>query len=563
MKLKALLLPAIVAALALSSVHAAAQCPSSGCPSQTIGTIEFPVENGTVSGFVRVTGFALDGNLVSNVDLYVDGQDETNRITSPGGANINLPRPDVMQAFPAFAGSPGQYPGFEMSFRAVSYANGTHTVWVRITDVTGCCYWVGPRTVTIDNARNQPPFGNLDYPENLSSVSANGVLQIEGWALDDRSVDHIDVLIDGLQIRQAVVGVYRPDVAAYYPDSSQALVAGFLLYFDSTRLTNGVHTVTVKAVDDQGQIGLIGNRQIQVFNSPPNLAPFGEVEQPLLNATWFGNCFNPTGGPSGGDIVDTRYLMVVSGWALDTGNTFETGAVSHVQVLIDGVLLKDSRLSGFSAGVGGCHREFLLGNQLVDCYGYYRPDVELFYPGFANAPNAGFFFAMDVGYLITQRDFAQGAHTLEVFALDKHDQRTLIKEIPIIMECATGNLDPPPIGYVEDPVNYKFVNGVYPVIGWALDLDTVIRVRVKIDGVVQIDAITGVDHAEFGLASPDVALVYPAYPRSNFSRFRFYLDTTKLSNSEHDMGIEVVDGRGNYRELGTRRFLVDNNTTTR
>ena len=36
-------------------------------------------------------------------------------------------------AFPAFAGSPGQYPGFEMSFRAVNYANGTHTIWIRIT----------------------------------------------------------------------------------------------------------------------------------------------------------------------------------------------------------------------------------------------------------------------------------------------------------------------------------------------------------------------------------------------------------------------------------------------
>lgn len=555
MKLKALHLPAMLAVLALAGADANAQCPSSGCPSQTMGTIEAPADGATVSGFVRVTGFALDGNLVSNIDLYVDGQDEANRVTAPGGANINLPRPDVMQAFPAFAGSPGQYPGFEMSFKASNYSNGTHTIWIRVTDVTGCCYWLTSRSVTIDNARNQPPFGNVDYPEPDSSVSANGVLQIEGWALDDNAVDHVDVLIDGLQIRQAVMGIYRADVAAYYPDNTHALVSGFLLYFDSTRLTNGVHTVTVKAVDNQGQIGLLGNRRIQVFNNPPNLAPFGEVEYPLLNATWFGNCFSPIGGPSGGDIVDARFLMTVQGWALDVGNTFETGAVSHVQLLIDGVLLKDTRVN--------CHREFLLSNQLIDCYGYYRPDVELFYPGFPQAPNAGFYFAVDVGFLLTQRGFREGAHTLELFAIDKHDQRTLLKEVPIVMECATGNLDPPPLGYVDDPQNYKLINGIYPVIGWALDLDMVIRVRVVIDGVPQIDAIRGLDYAEYGLSSPDVALVYPAYPQSNRARWRFYLDTTKLSNSEHDLNVEVIDGRGNYRSAGTRRFLVDNNTLVR
>ncbi len=556
MKLKALLLPAIVVGLAVWAAPAPAQCPTTACPSQTVGTIDTPAENAVVTGFVRITGFAIDGNLVSNVDLYVDGQAEANRVTAPGGANINLPRPDVIQAFPAFAGTAGQYPGFEMSFKAANYAAGTHTIFIKITDVTGCCYWLSPRTVTIDNTLNQAPFGNVDYPQPDSAVSSNGVLQIEGWALDDKGVDHVDIAIDGLLIRQAVMGIYRPDVAAYYPDlGPTALVSGFLLFFDSTQLTNGVHEVTVKAVDNQGQVGVLGTRRIQVFNNAPNLAPFGEVEYPLLNATWFGNCFQPVGGPSGGDIVDARFLMFVQGWALDVGNTFETGSVADVQVLMDGILLKDSRVN--------CHREFLMNGQLVDCYGYYRPDVELFYPGFANAPNAGFYFAIDVGFLITQRGFREGAHTLEVFAIDKHDQRTLLKEIPVVMECATGNLDPPPLGYIDDPTNYKLINGVYPVLGWALDLDTVIRVKIDVDGVIQTDAMTQVDHAEYGLPSPDVALVYPAFPFSNRARFRFFLDTTKLSNSEHDLNIRVIDGRGNERIAGTRRFLVDNNTLTR
>ena len=555
MKLKAVLLPALAVFLLAAAAPGAAQCPSTGCPAQTLGAVEVPVEGALVSGYVQVSGFALNGNLVSNVDLYVDGTADQNRVTAPGGANINLPRADVIQAFPAYAGTAGSDPGWQMSFRAANYSNGFHTLFVRITDVTGCCYFLAARTVRIDNSRNQAPFGAVDFPKAESSVQANGVLEIAGWALDDRTVDHVDVLVDGLLERQAVTGIYRPDVAAMYPSTPQALIAGYVLNLDSTRMTNGVHTITVKAVDDQGQQGLLGSRRVQVFNNSPNLPPFGEVEYPLLNSTWFGNCGFTSGGPSGGDIQDPRFVMWVSGWALDTSVVQERGGVSHVIVEIDGVTLKDSRIN--------CHREFTLNNRLVDCYGYYRPDVEILYPGFQQAPNCGFSFAVDVGTLITQRSFREGGHILQVKAADKEDQIVLLREIPITFECSSASLDPPPIGYVDDPPNYKMINGIFPVIGWALDLDGVAEVHVLIDGVVQVDAVTGIIPAEYGLPSADVGLVYQNYPQSGYARWRFYLDTTKLSNSEHDLLVEVLDGRGNLRSAGTRRFLVNNNTLVR
>ena len=528
------------------------------CPSQTLGSIDVPADGATVSGYIQVIGYALDGNLVSNVDVFVDGTDDSNLVTTAGGANINLPRPDVMQFFPQYLGTVGQYPGYQASFKASLFSNGSHTVYVRITDVSGCSYFLTPRAVKVDNTLNQPPFGGVDFPLPDSGVNANGVLEVAGWALDDRSVDHVDVFVDGLIERQAVTGIYRADIAADYPDNPQAIVAGFILNIDSTRYANGVHNVTVKAVDDQGQQGLLGTRRVQIFNNSPNLAPFGEVEFPLVNSTWFGNCVEiPTGGPSGGDgaITDSRYLMFVNGWAMDTSVAQERGGVAAVTLEMDGVVLDDTRVN--------CHREFLLANALVDCYGYYRPDIEVLYPGFQQAPNVGFQFFVDVGYLITQVGFKEGAHILQIKALDKEDSSTLLKEIPIEMECATGNLDPPPIGFIDDPTNYKFIGGVFPVIGWALDLDGVVKVRILIDGVAQIDAVRGVDYAEYGFASPDVAVQYPAYPQANSARFRFFLDTTQISNSEHDLLIEVTDTRGNVRSAGTRRFIVDNNTLVR
>ncbi|MEO8585027.1 MAG: hypothetical protein ABI584_02600 [Acidobacteriota bacterium] len=561
MKRKALILPVIAAGAALLAAPCAlamrAERHSLACPSQTLGSIDVPVDGATVSGYVQVVGFALDGNLLSNIDVFVDGTDEANRVGAAGGANINLPRPDVIQFFPQYGGTIGKNPGFQASFKASLFSNGSHTLYIRATDVSGCSYFLTPRAIRVDNTRNQPPFGGVDFPLPDSGVSANGILMVAGWALDDRKIDHVDVFVDGLIERQAVTGIYRADVAANYPDNTQSIVSGFVLNVDSTRYANGVHTVTVKAVDDQGQQGLLGSRRVQVFNNSPNLAPFGEVEFPLLNASWFGNCFQiPRGNPSGiGTIIDPRFLMFVTGWAMDTSVAQERGGVAHVVLEMDGVTIKDSRID--------CHREFLLANALIDCYGYYRPDIEVLYPGFQQAPNVGFQFFIDVGYLITQRGFKEGAHMLQIKALDKEDSASLLKEVPIVMECATGNLDPPPIGSIDDPTNYKFIGGVFPVVGWALDLDLVAKVRILIDGVAQIDAVRGVDYADYGYASPDIATQYPNYPQRNTARFRFFLDTTQISNSEHDLLIEVTDTRGNVRSAGTRRFIVDNNTLVR
>ena len=221
MKRKALILPVIAAGAALFAAPSAkamhAERQAFACPSQTLGSIDVPVDGATVSGYVQVKGFALDGNLVSNVDVFVDGTDAPNLVTVAGGANINLPRPDVIQFFPQYGGTAGRFPGYETSFKASLFSNGSHTVFVRITDVNGCSYFLAPRAVTIDNTLNQSPFGAVDFPLPDSGVSSNGVLEVVGWALDDRRIDHVDVFVDGLIERQAVTGIPRADVAANYP----------------------------------------------------------------------------------------------------------------------------------------------------------------------------------------------------------------------------------------------------------------------------------------------------------------------------------------------------------
>jgi hypothetical protein len=39
----------------------------------------------------------------------------------------------------------------------------------------------------------------------------------------------------------------------------------------------------------------------------------------------------------------------------------------------------------------------------------------------------------------------------------------------------------------------------------------------------------------------------------------YFLDTTRLSNSEHDIVVYVIDRLGNRTEIGRRKCVVDNN----
>jgi hypothetical protein len=120
--------------------------------------------------------------------------------------------------------------------------------------------------------------------------------------------------------------------------------------------------------------------------------------------------------------------------------------------------------------------------------------------------------------------------------------------------CDENTANEPAFGYVDTPTQYQFINGFFEVFGWAVDFQGVLRIEVDVDGQV-------VGNASYGLNRPDV----PAHdPRvhSPLVGFSFILDTTKLSDSEHDLVIYVVDRVGVRSEIGRRKFVVDNNVAT-
>jgi hypothetical protein len=549
--------PRLLALLASSIVLLA-----KGAGAQPIGGIDYPVEGQTVAGIVRVSGFVLDFNAVDEIAIAVDGV-LVNR------ADMDLPRPDVLEIFPTYYNSATPNPGFLSAFLARNYDSGTHTISVLAREAaTQQVFEVAHVSVVVDPLVNQAPFGYIDIPGPAGLEGASGSFPVAGWAVDDVDIDHVDFLVDGRIVAGAVgrgepssatYGTTRPDVAAAFPDVPLALYSGFIANIDTSQFINGIHVVSVRATDTDGASRDLGSRRVSIVNAGQNLAPFGRIDFPLDKASLF--CTTTAGGCPSPCTPGQVRTNVVAGWALDVGSALDRGQVSYVELLLDGQIVANSRTN--------CVQ---IGGALTNCYGINRPDVARSYSGYVNADNAGFSFSFaldrdseDPSGVVTiltvngTGDFvptgftSPGKHTIAIRAGDEEETVSQIGAMSVDILCDSSN-DQPSIGFIDTPSDYQFINGVFEVFGWAYDFQGVLEVQVDIDGHVVGDAV-------YGLLRVDVPINDFRVP-SIFTGYSFFLDTTELSDSAHDLVIYVVDRGGRRTEIGRRKFVVNNNVTT-
>jgi hypothetical protein len=552
----------------LAFLSAGAWLLAHAAAAQPIGAIDYPTDGQTVSGIVRVSGFVLDERAVDSIQLIVDG-------TIVNRAEMNLPRPDVLEIFPTYYNSETPNPGFLTSFLANNYDDGPHSVSILVTEAaTQESTIVATVDVVVDNSVNQAPFGYIDTPGPAGLEGANGAFPVTGWAIDDVDVDHIDFLFDGGIVAGAVgrgepgtaiYGSTRPDVAAAFPDVPNSLYTGFSANIDTTQFINGIHILSVRVWDNEGASRVIGTRRVQVVNAGQNLAPFGNIDFPLDKASLFcSKVSDVLPSPCTPDICNQVLTNIVKGWALDVGSRLDAGQVSYVELLLDGQIVANSRTD--------CVQ---IGQALTNCYGVNRPDVARSYPGFVNADNAGFLFSFalistpadgnlieiwlpspgapgglfgPVGYTTA------GKHTIAIRAGDEEETVSQIEAMSVDILCDQSTGDQPAFGYIDAPSDYQFVDGLFLVLGWATDFQGVNRVEVDVDGQV-------VGIANYPISRPDVPANDPRVALASVG-FSYVLDTTQLPNSPHDLVIYVVDHQNNRSEIGRRKFVVNNNVTT-
>ncbi len=256
-----------------------------GTSLRPFGNVDTPADNRTgVTGAIPFTGWALDDIEVTRISICRDAVGAEVAPIDPncGGAAgifvgfavfIDGARPDVAAAFqlhPLFTRAGW---GFMVLTNLLpNQGNGTYRFTMRAQDREGQWFVLGTRTIHCANANATLPFGTLDTPEQ-GGLPVSGTSFINfGWVLTplpktipiDGST--IRVLIDGVDIGAANYNHARPDIQALFPGFNNTNGAVAFKIFDTTTLTNGLHTISWIVTDNAGATEGIGSRFFAVSN---------------------------------------------------------------------------------------------------------------------------------------------------------------------------------------------------------------------------------------------------------------------------------------------------------
>jgi hypothetical protein len=181
-------------------------------------------------------------------------------------------------------------------------------------------------------AAQTSPFGlierSLNAYDGSVAFATNDRIYIKGWAVDpvQGTPSRVSVMIDGIAIGDATLGVSRPDVATFYKNASYAN-SGWYLQVD-IRLAVGNHTVTAIAYGAAGSAPLehwSGNSTSSVIQVFANTAPFG-----CIDYTGIAN----NGRTTMSSIIPAGDDLSVVGWVADA----EDGSpVRALTLVIDGI----------------------------------------------------------------------------------------------------------------------------------------------------------------------------------------------------------------------------------
>ena len=323
------------------------------------------------------------------------------------------------------------------------------------------------------------PIGSLD------SVTAGvGTVQVTGWAIepDTTAASNVQIFVDGVYNQTVAASTERDDVGAAYPGFGDmhgytASIAG---------LSSTAHTIAVYAINDNGIQAdnvLLGAQSV----TPLNSAAFGSVD---------------VAAETTGDNVR------VAGWAIDP----KTTAPIMVAVYVDGVL-STNVLAGGS-----------------------RSDVGTVFPA----------FGANHGYDVTVPVAADGAHTIDVYAIDSTGNGVnplLARDTVMVSAASFGSVDVVAQG-TGDNVR---------VAGWAIDPKTSapIMVAVYVDGVLSTDvSASGVRN--------DVGAVFPALGANH----GYDVTVPVAADGAHTVDVYAIDSTGDGVNPLLARNTVNVSTTS-
>jgi uncharacterized protein (TIGR03437 family) len=577
--------------------------PPPSAPATTITEqIDAPSPGSTVSGILYASGWALNSQApLTGVNISIDGK-------LYQAAQIGFTRTDVCAAFTSPA---CPYVGWFLPIDTTQFADGQHILAITALSTNGADYTVSQSFSILNNTSpaTYPFHGSIDSPS--STFAYRGAATFSGWfTYASGTIGGVSVYVDGTPEGAASANA-RPDVCAIYPTPS-CPNAGWYYTLDTNTLANGTHTLTAKAISSDGHTYVLSQTfHVQNF-AGASATTYSTIESPSAGGTYSGTL--SVGGWAGdlgtavtsiGVTVDgVSYGNAAYGFArtdvcsglalqgcpgvgflatLDT--TFLADGQHTLAIVINLAGQSVTKTQVFNVANLGTSANPLLGvidtptaNSTVAgvfpasgwalsktagdpvtsvtlkvdgsafgtaTYGATRADVCSSIAGAANCPGVGWNASLNSALL------GNGQHILEITMSTAAGHRASVNTVFTVANPATG---PGHIGIDNPSSSSNPFQGTVLFSGWALnDNAAVSSVTVSIDGVPYGTAST--------TSRPDICVTYPGRAGCPNVGWTFGLDTTRLPDGQHTLGITENNANGTFYTVSSA-FTIGNYTTS-
>jgi fibronectin type 3 domain-containing protein len=538
------------------------------------GVLDTPKANASLTGSVNVSGWFIDQQGVSKIEVLIDGN-------VVGQAVYGDPRPDVFKAYPDYN---NQNAGFHYTLDTTKLTPGSHTLRIRETSLTNVETYLNPINITV----SLKPMGWIDSPKAEQEYSDK--IDVYGWFLDQSGVSKVEVFVDDISAGTAVYGDPRADVKNLYPAYNNAN-SGFHYTLDISNLEAGSHTIKVCGTGNNGVITTL--KPVTITVKP--VTARGYMDVPGANAVLHGKVpvygwFLDLDGVAKIEVLVDNVVVGQAEYGIARPDVLKAYPLynngnSGFQYILDAsklsegthvLAIRETSNSGRTTtltekeitvvypvkGYVDCPRSisphsgnvsvygWILDNKQVEkvevlvdgqpvgeaTYGISRPDVLEAFPEYNNA-NSGFH------YLLDSTTLTEGTHVLTIRETGRDGSQTLLPELEIIVSRL------PVIGCIDKPAGSTAISGTVLVKGWVLDTSGVSKLNVLVDDVL-------VGEAVYGDTRADVTALHPSYNNNN-SGFHFELDTSSLSNGTHILKVVEIGTNGGQTVL-EKEITVEN-----
>jgi hypothetical protein len=254
--------------------------------SNPIGEFSTPNDGSVVSGSIAVTGWALDETGIQSVKIY--RQQDSQLVFIGDAVRIEGVRPDIETAYPNYPENHIAGWGYMLLTHFLpGNGNGSFSLVAIVTDQEGNEVNLGTKTIVCDNASAVKPFGAIDTPGQGGTAFGTSYRN-QGWVLtpmpNSMAVDGSGILvyIDGKYMGRVTYNIYRPDIASLFPEYANSNGALAYFDFDTSQLSDGVHTIAWSATDSGNNTDGIGSRYFIIQNSDLGTPQHNKVSGPKI-----------------------------------------------------------------------------------------------------------------------------------------------------------------------------------------------------------------------------------------------------------------------------------------